>query len=363
GGRHGSEGGDAERRARATRLCLAALQQTFSESQGLSDGRGGVRLHAANPNLRATITIALCTTGDSHLVPYLEGCPFNHIRTNAEPRYLGFECHKVLRSGLGRYDWFGYLEDDLRLADGLFFQKLAWFNREFGDEAVLQANRFEIADEPAPYKLYIDGNLSDPTLTPALHQMEPLPPLSFDEALGRRIIALYRWAVDQGLRGSPADRLFEGFCERLAAAGVPLTRAFAGMRTLHPQWAGYAYTWLRDRGAVEPAQIERGEAYEQDVSSGPFGLLIEQAPRAAAEGGWPRLRRRLAGPAAQLDFPVLARLAEAGVTDYFAQLVSFANGDPARGQGIGYSFATDRPEGFGDDDILLIQAVLPAVSL
>jgi len=193
--------------------------------------------------------------------------------------------------------------------------------------------------------------------------MEPLPPLSFDEALGRRIIALYRWAVDQGLRGTPADRLFEGFCERLSAAGVPLTRAFAGMRTLHPQWAGYAYTWLRDRGAVEPAQIERGEAYEQDVSSGPFGLLIEQAPRAAAEGGWPRLRRRLAGPEVQFDFPVLARLAEAGVTDYFAQLVSFANGDPARGQGIGYSFATDRPEGFGDNDILLIQAVLPALSL
>src|ERR1051325_8178754 len=92
GGRHGSEGGDPERRARATRLCLAALQQPFSESRGLSDGRGGVRLHAANPDLRATITIALCTTGDSHLVPHLEGCPFNHIRTDAEPRYLGFEC-------------------------------------------------------------------------------------------------------------------------------------------------------------------------------------------------------------------------------------------------------------------------------
>src|SRR2546423_6011955 len=187
GGRHGSEGGDAERRARSTRLCFAALQQTFSESQGLSDGRDGVRLHAANPNLRATITIALCTTGDSHLVPHLEGCPFNHIRTNAEPMYLGFECHKVLRSGLGRYDWYGYLEDDLRLADGLFFQKLAWFNREFGDEAVLQANRFEIADEPAPYKLYIDGNLSDPTLTPALQQIEEERHI-VATALGERLV-------------------------------------------------------------------------------------------------------------------------------------------------------------------------------
>jgi len=83
-------------RAHAVRLCLASLQQTFAESQGLIDGREGVRIHGANPGLSASITIALCTTGDSHLVPELEGCFFNHIRTNVEPPYLGFECHKVL---------------------------------------------------------------------------------------------------------------------------------------------------------------------------------------------------------------------------------------------------------------------------
>jgi adenylate cyclase len=75
------------------------------------------------------------------------------------------------------------------------------------------------------------------------------------------------------------------------------------------------------------------------------------------------VRRRLAGPDAQLDFPGLPRIAAAGYTDYFAGLISFAQGDTARGQGIGYSFATDRPEGFHDNDLLLIQAVLPAVSL
>src|SRR5246127_624193 len=31
--------------------------------------------------------------------------------------------------------------------------------------------------------------------------------------------------------------------------------------------------------------------------------------------------------------------------------------------GVGFSFATDRPEGFRDDDLLLLKAVLPAVSL
>ena len=234
GGGYGSESGTAEERARATRLCLAGLQQTLSESQGLTDGRGGVRLHAANPALRATITIALCTTGNSHLVPYLEGCPFNHIRTNAEARYLGFECHKVLRSGLGRYDWFGYLEDDLRLADGLFFHKLAWFNREFGDAAVLQPNRFEIVDEPAPYKLYIDGNLSDPTITPALQQIEEERHIAA-MALGQQLVfqrvdnphsgcfflnaaQLARWAAEPDF-AAPTARLF-GPLESAATLGI-----------------------------------------------------------------------------------------------------------------------------------------------
>ena len=67
-----------------------------------------------------------------------------------------------------------------------------------------------------------------------------------------------------------------------------------------------------------------------------------------------------AGGAARL---FLGELAAAGATDYFAQTVGFGEGDPARGIGIGYSFATDRADGFGDDDLLLIEAVLPAVSL
>jgi adenylate cyclase len=78
---------------------------------------------------------------------------------------------------------------------------------------------------------------------------------------------------------------------------------------------------------------------------------------------WAYLRRRLAGPEAQLDLPILAARAAAGGTDYFAMLVGFGAGDPARGSGIGYSFETDRSGGFRDDDLLLMRAVLPAVSL
>ena len=194
--------------------------------------------------------------------------------------------------------------------------------------------------------------------------LRPLPQ-SFDEPLGRKIIEMHVWAVCEGLRGTEAAPLFEGFCRRLVDAGVPLWRVFAGMRTLHPQWGGYGYIWWRHLNAIQPRQFERGDTYEQNILNSPIGELIREAEAVAGRGTpWRDLRRRLAGPEAQLDFPDLDQLAAAGATDYFAEIVRFGEtDDPSRGTGIGYSFATDRPEGFSDDDLVLLKAVLPVVSL
>src|SRR4029434_10949 len=193
----------------------------------------------------------------------------------------------------------------------------------------------------------------------------PLSPLSFDGALERQIVELHTWEVREGIRGAAADALFDSLCQRFVIAGVPLWRAFIGMPTLHPQWGGYSYTWRRDLNAIEPAQVGRGDEYEQILQNSPFGYLIRQVETSAPEGSpWQHLRRRLAGPEALLDFSILKDLAAAGASDYFAQVVRFgADGDPSRGTGIGYSFATDLPGGFGDDDLRLLRAVLPALSL
>jgi adenylate cyclase len=175
-----------------------------------------------------------------------------------------------------------------------------------------------------------------------------------------RIVELYLWAVREGLRRAPAATVFAEFCRQIAAAGVPLWRAFVGMRTLHPQWAGYTYTWWRDRDAIDPSPREHGEAYDQDLRDSPYTYL-----RDTATGGVPlRLRRRLAGSGAQRDFSVLEQLANAGGTDYFAELIPVGMATEAfPDSGLGFSFATDHPEGFSDDDIQLVEAVLPAVSL
>jgi len=196
----------------------------------------------------------------------------------------------------------------------------------------------------------------------------PMPrrrPSSYDSGVGRKVVELHVWATRQGLLGAEPEMPLDGLCRHLVAAGLPLWRAFAGMRTLHPQWAGYTYTWWRDRDAVEPAQFARGGAYERAVANSAFGELNRRSETAEHAGEqWLDLRRRLSGSDAQLDFPGLGELAAAGGTDFFAELVAFGvKGDPSRGTGIGFSFATDRADGFDDDDLVLLRAVVPIVSL
>jgi len=185
----------------------------------------------------------------------------------------------------------------------------------------------------------------------------PIVPSTADE----QIRELHLWAVREGLRRAPAAPLFEDFCRRLVAFRVPLWRAFAGMRTLHPQWAGYTYTWWRDREVVHAEQRERGETYDQDLRDSPYWHLRD----AATGPDMPlRLRRRLIGDGAQRDFPVVEQLAIAGATDYVAELIPVGMVSEAfPDSGIGFSFATDHIEGFGENDLKLIQAVLPAVAL
>jgi adenylate cyclase len=190
-------------------------------------------------------------------------------------------------------------------------------------------------------------------------------PISFDAALRQRIIELHVWAVRQGLLGTAAAELFDGFCQRLVLGGLSLWRASAAMLTLHPQWGGYSYLWRRDLNAIEPSQFGRDNENSRVWLTSPFAYLVGQA---RAEGGsgdpWRHLRRHLCGPEALLDFPLLEELAGEGGTDYFAQIVRFGpEGDASRGTGIAYSFTTDRREGFAEDDLALLRAVLPALSL
>src|SRR5665213_4559247 len=83
---------------------------------------------------------------------------------------------------------------------------------------------------------------------------------TFDDKLGQRVIATHVWAVREGLRGTTAYDLFDGFCQRLVIDGFPLWRAYVAMETLHPQWSGFGYTWRRDLNAIEPCLLYTSDA-------------------------------------------------------------------------------------------------------
>jgi len=162
----GSTTSPAHERLGSLKACIHGLRESVGPRQASLlfmhapvEGRGNGRLAKVNDFSATMLDIAVCTTGESHLIgPELpSGENFHHVKTSVQPMLLGFACHKVLQEMLGKYDYYCYMEDDLLLADPLFFVKLKWFSDTFGPEALLQPHRFETSDEPTLYKLYIDG--------------------------------------------------------------------------------------------------------------------------------------------------------------------------------------------------------------
>lgn len=157
---YGSIGRAPEPRVAALTLTISALWQAFGPRQ-FSLNHASRKGLPANGRLRNTMAVCVCTTGSRHLLGRLKHLQdrFTHVPTEADPPLLGYECHRVLKENLGRFDYYCYLEDDLVLRDPLFFQKLAWFQSLAGDEAVLQPNRYEYAVTGGVHKVYIDGEL------------------------------------------------------------------------------------------------------------------------------------------------------------------------------------------------------------
>ena len=166
----------------------------------------------------------------------------------------------------------------------------------------------------------------------------------------------------EGLRGAAAYQLFDGYCQRLVIDGVPLWRAHAAMETLHPQWSGYGYTWRRDLNAIQPEQYAHSDRNDRHLAEEPFYDLIRSAPRRRGQS------RRCAGASKTARSSAIFRCSRSfsppAAPIISRQLFEFGeDGDRSQGTGIVYSFTTDRTGGFTDDDMTLLQATLPALSL
>jgi hypothetical protein len=156
----GSTGYDeAERRALYLRQAILALHAAFGQGQRLFDLARGA-LHRANSATSHSITVIVCTGRSDHLLGRLADIEplFTHAVSDEPSEHLGFACHGLLKDGLGRFDYCGYLEDDILVADPLLFDKLAWFTGALGPDCVLQPNRFEFRPDKPFAKTYGDGD-------------------------------------------------------------------------------------------------------------------------------------------------------------------------------------------------------------
>lgn len=152
------------------------------------------------------------------------------------------------------------------------------------------------------------------------------------------------WLMGQALVETDLETLLSGCNDRLVAAGVPIVRFFLAFRTLHPLISGMGYKWLQGQG------IEREDyahdADQSDFQSSPAQAMIEQR--------LPYLRRRLTGPNALVDFPVMKTLKSQGYTDYLGFAVPF---DEEGRDGVVGSWACMREGGFSEDDIAALMRV------
>jgi hypothetical protein len=175
---HGSLGHDPQPRVEALSECLSALHQQFSATQCLINIEQRVA-NAVNPAIASQVDVVVCTHGCDHVLPLLRlpADSFEQRECRGDPTRLGFECQRTLRERLGAYDFYAYMEDDLIVRDPWFFLKLSWFCGQFGDEALLQPNRYEVSRSGLIRKAYIDGDLRA-DLTAAFQSLDETPILA-----------------------------------------------------------------------------------------------------------------------------------------------------------------------------------------
>lgn len=165
------------------------------------------------------------------------------------------------------------------------------------------------------------------------------------------------WLIEQAFGEPEVDALFAGLCERLHALGLPVERGFLAWSTLHPMVDAESVVWRPGSGASLEMYLHDQEDDSGWLNSPSYHLVSRNLPV---------LRRRLGGPGALRDFPILEDLAADGFTDYLAFATRFriprieTEDDPG---GILTSWATRHPDGFSDEHISILQRIQRRLAL
>ena len=162
-GNHGSLFAKPETRAGALAQCINNLHSHFGPKQIMLSHKDRFGYKASVSN-EYEITVVICTVEGKNLLGQIPVLKKNHsaliIREMKNPRNLGFVCQDVMKERLGQYDFYCFMEDDIIINDSMFFSKLEWFNKKFGPNRLLHANRYELCKAGPAHKVFVDGALA-----------------------------------------------------------------------------------------------------------------------------------------------------------------------------------------------------------
>ena len=125
--------------------------------------------------------------------------------------------------------------------------------------------------------------------------------------------------IETWLAGAPhrddAGGLLEGFVNRLAEAGVPLSRASCALMTMHPELVWRTVQWAAGDG-VKLRDQPRSRLDEPFYTASPVAVVR-------------RTRQPVRVPllAGDLPFPICRDLRDRGATDYLALPLPFTNAE------------------------------------
>ena len=136
-----------------------------------------------------------------------------------------------------------------------------------------------------------------------------------DWLLRPSLTPLHAWLIEAGTSDIATETLFDGFCGRLTAAGVPIARGFLSIAGLHPLRRAHSLTW-NDGRIVEVTDFGHAAMATAVWQTSPFRHMFETKTR--------RLHRRLVGDDAVLDFEVLREFRDAGMSEWLALMYGFS---------------------------------------
>lgn len=179
-----------------------------------------------------------------------------------------------------------------------------------------------------------------------MHDLSALPP-SPSVPLARGPFA--QWLLAEGWRVPDASALTKAISETLLGLGLPLFRLRLAVRNLHPEFLGLSCTWQRGRPEIDVFQPPHKILVQDMYRLSPLAAILDEGAAA--------IRRRLEGPGAVVDYPIVKELRAAGATDYVAMALEFADGRRSA-----LTLASDRPGGFTPAELAMVDDALPVLS-